>query len=187
MELLFFPTPADFREWLRRNHARAAELWVGYYKKGTGRPSLTWPESVEEALCYGWIDGIRQSVDGEAYTIRFTPRRPSSVWSARNIRTVERLIAQKRMRAAGLKAYEAREGSRSAADSFEERKHLDPAYEKKLRANRKAWAFFESQPPGYRRLTEGWVMAAKKEETRLKRLQVLIEDSAVGRRIKPLR
>jgi uncharacterized protein YdeI (YjbR/CyaY-like superfamily) len=186
MELLFFPTPADFREWLRKNHAQADELWVGYHKKGTGKPSLTWSESVEEALCYGWIDGLRQKVDGEAYAIRFTPRRSGSSWSARNVQTVEHLIAQKRMRAAGLKAYRDRAPSATAVPP-RERSTLDPAFEKILRSNRQVWAFLQSQPPGYRRLTGQWVMAAQKEETQRKRLAVLIEDSAAGRRIKPLR
>jgi len=184
---IFFPTPVDFRRWLARNHKTAAELWVGYYKKGSGKPSMTWPESVEEALCYGWIDGIRKSINSEAYMIRFTPRRKSSNWSAVNIRTVERLIAEKRMKPAGLAAYQAREESKSEVYSFENRKELDPACEKKLRANKQAWAFFQSQPPGYRRTAGHWVMSAKREETRLKRLARLIADSAAGERIGPLR
>lgn len=183
----FFPTPADFRRWLAKNHNTAPELWVGFHKTSTGKPSITWPESVAEALCYGWIDGIRKTVNADSYMIRFTPRHKRSNWSAVNIRTVERLIAERRMKPAGLTAFKARDESKSEVYSFENRKELDPAYVKKIRANRKAWAFFESQPPGYRRTAGHWVMSAKREATRLKRLATLIDDSARGERIGPLR
>lgn len=182
----FFKTPAEFNRWLAKNHQKADELWVGYYKKGTGKPSMTWPESVEEALCYGWIDGLRKSIDEKSYMIRFTPRKPTSNWSAVNIRTVKRLIQENRMKEPGLQAYRRRDPAKPAVYSFENRKVLAPAYKSRLKANTAAWAFFQSQPPWYRRTAGHWVMDAKREETRLKRLRQLIEDSAAGRTIKPL-
>ena len=189
MKPTFFPTPADFREWLERHHPTAGELLVGFYKKGSGRPSITWPESVDEALCFGWIDGVRRTIDDESYSIRFTPRRPRSNWSAVNIRRVAELTKLGRMRPAGLRAFEARDPKRSAIYSFEQRKEaqkLSPEYQATLEANKKAWAFFQSQAPYYQRTASWWVMSAKKEETRLKRLATLIDDSAHGRRIGPL-
>lgn len=184
----FFPTPTDFRRWLQKNHQRAAELWVGFRKRGTGRPSLTWPESVEEALCFGWIDGLRKSIDAGSYMIRFTPRKPTSTWSAINIKTVNRLTTEKRMKPAGLAAFRARKESKSGIYSYENRSQkLDPAFEKKFKTHKAAWSFYESQPPWYRRTSTHWVMSAKREETRLKRLATLIADSAQGRRVGPLR
>jgi uncharacterized protein YdeI (YjbR/CyaY-like superfamily) len=187
VKLRYFPTPRAFREWLERSHLKVEELWVGFYKKGTGRPSITWPESVDEALSFGWIDGLRRSVDDESYCIRFTPRKSSSIWSAVNIRRVRALIAEGRMRPAGLKAFEARKENRSGVYSFEQRpRSLDPPYERMFRKNERAWAFFQSQPPWYRRTSIWWVVSAKKEETRLKRLSTLIDDSARERTIAPL-
>ena len=186
MKPTFFAKPADFRTWLEKNHDKVAELLVGFYKKGSGKPSITWPESVDEALCFGWIDGVRRRIDDESYSIRFTPRRPRSIWSNVNTRRVAELTKQGRMHRAGLEAFEARDAKRSGIYSFEQRERnqkLDAAHEAKLRANRKAWAFFQAQPPGYQRLASLWVMSAKKEETRLRRLAVLIDDSAAGRRI----
>ncbi len=184
METIFFQSPDEFRRWLERHHAEARELWVGYYKKGTGRPSMTWPESVDEALCFGWIDGIRKSVDAESYRIRFTPRRPRSIWSAVNIRRAEELTAQGRMRPAGRKAFEARTENRSGIYAYEQRKpEFEGPYAKLLRENRAAWKFFQSRTASYRKLATWWVLSAKKEETRLKRLAKLIEDSAAGRTI----
>ena len=186
MKPTFFATPADFRDWLEKNHASAAELLVGYYKKGSGKPSITWPESVDEALCFGWIDGIRRSIDADSYSIRFTPRRARSIWSNVNTKRATELTEQGRMRPAGLKAFEARDPKRSGIYLFEQREKaqtLDPAFEAKFRKNRKAWAFFETQPPGYRRLMSLYVMSAKKEETRLKRLATVMRESAAGRRI----
>lgn len=182
----FFATPADFRKWLSSNHDKAQELWVGFYKKETGWPSITWPESVDEALCVGWIDGIRKRLDDESYVIRFTPRKPRSIWSAVNIRRVAELTREGRMRPAGLEAFERRSEDRSAIYSYEQPKTtvFDEEAERQFRANRKARDFFESQPPGYRRLATFFVMSAKKEETRRKRLQRLIADSAAGRRIR---
>ena len=180
----FFKTPSDFREWLAANHAKTKELWVGFYKKGSGKPSITWPESVDEALCFGWIDGLRKNIDEDSYMIRFSPRKPGSIWSAVNIRNAERLIKERRMQPAGLKAYEARKENRSGIYSYEQRSpELVEPYLGKLKRNRKAWAFFQAQPPSYRKTVNWWIVSAKKEETRLKRLEQLIEESAQGRRI----
>jgi len=188
MKPTFFKSPADFRKWFEKNHAKAQELLVGFYKKGSGKPSITWPESVDQALCFGWIDGIRKSIDDISYTIRFTPRKPRSIWSAINIKRVEELIKLGLMKPAGLEAFQKRNEERSGVYSFEQKNHkLDGAYEKKFRANKKAWTFFQSQPPWYQRTSIWWVMSAKKEETRLKRLATLIDDSAHGRTIAPLR
>ena len=188
MKPKFFPTPADFRAWLEANHETAKELLVGYYKKGSGRPSITWPESVDEALCYGWIDGVRRSLGGNAYTIRFTPRRPTSIWSAINVAKVKELTKQGRMRAAGDRAFAARTAERTGVYSFERKEaaKLSRTETKLLRVNRKAAAFFEAQPPGYRATALHWVVSAKRPDTRERRLSQLIADSAAGRRIGPL-
>src|SRR5215210_352049 len=166
MEPTFFKTPADFREWLERNHASERELLVGYYKKGTGKPSLTWPESVDEALCFGWIDGIRRSIDDESYSIRFTPRKASSHWSSVNIKRVAELEKEGRMRPAGRAAFERRSEERSGLYSYERRMaaKLEPEQEAEFRADAEAWRFFESQPPGYKRTAINWVISAKREE-----------------------
>ena len=188
MEPIFFEMPAEFRRWLKKNHAKIAALWVGFYKRSTGKPSLTWPESVEEALCFGWIDGIRKSIDATSYMIRFTPRKPASTWSAINIKTVTRLIEEGRMQPAGVAAFKARKDHKSGIYSYENRPQtLDPAYEKTFRRNKAAWAYFEKRPPWYRRTASYWVMSAKKEETRARRLATLIADSAEGRPIGPMR
>lgn len=187
-EALFFDSPAAFRRWLEHHHATAKVLWVGYHRKETGRPSLTWPESVDEALCFGWIDGVRHSVDAVRYKARFTPRRPGSVWSAVNLRRAEALIAEGRMTAAGLAAYEARRSDRTKRYSFEqEGAGLAPAHERILKRNRRAWTFWSSQPPGYRKTASWWVESAKREETRLRRLDQLLADSEAGLRIALLR
>ena len=179
MNPVFFPTPADLRKWFKAHHATEAELLVGYYKKDSGQPSITWPESVDEALCVGWIDSIRRSVDDRRYTIRFTPRKPGSIWSAVNIKRAEELMAQGRMRPAGLKAFEARKENRSGVYSYEQRSpELVEPYLKKLRQNKTAWAFYQAQPPSYRKAVNWWVVSAKQEATRLKRLNQLIELSA---------
>ena len=184
MKPTFFKSPAEFRQWLEKHHATAQELWVGFYKKASGKPSMTWPQSVDEALCFGWIDGIRKSVDDVSYTIRFTPRKSRSVWSVVNIKRVEELNRQGRMQPAGRKAYEARVEHKSGIYSYEQRPaELDGPYGKKLKHNKEAWTFFEAQPASYRKAVIWWVLSAKKEETRLKRLGQLIEDSAQGRRI----
>ncbi|MEO8431112.1 MAG: YdeI/OmpD-associated family protein [Acidobacteriota bacterium] len=184
----FFATPADFRAWLEAHHETKKELLVGFRKKATGKPSITWPESVDEALCVGWIDGVRRRVDESAYTIRFTPRRPKSIWSAVNVARVAALTKLGRMKPAGLRAFAARTLDRTGIYSFERKEaaKLTTAQEEVLRANRKAAAFFEAQPPGYKRLALHWVVSAKREETRERRLQQLIADSEAGRRIGPL-
>jgi uncharacterized protein YdeI (YjbR/CyaY-like superfamily) len=186
---LFFPTPAEFRAWLEQNHTSAGELSVGFYKRDSGKPSMTWPESVDAALCYGWIDGVRHSIDAVSYRIRFTPRKPRSTWSAINVRRVEELTKLGLMRPAGVKAFEARKGDKTGIYSYEQRKQarLTPAYEKQFRANQKAWDFFQAQPPWYRRTAAYRVISAKQEATRQRRLAELIRDSAAGLSIKELR
>lgn len=190
MDPLFFPTPADFRAWLEAHHASETELLVGFHKKGTGMPSITWPESVDEALCFGWIDGVRRSLGAESYTIRFTPRKARSFWSNVNIRRAGELTAAGRMTPAGLRAFEARSGERSGVYSFEQTGKdavvLTPEMESRFRADAGAWEYFQSRPPWYRQTATWWVISAKKEETREKRLATLIADSAAGRPIRGL-
>ena len=185
MAPLYFASPSEWRRWLTAHHADTDELWVGFHKRATGKPSLTWPESVDEALCFGWIDGLRKRLDAERYMIRFTPRRDGSIWSAVNVRRVAELTRKRRMRAAGLRAFKGRTAAKTAVYSFEQRKkpQLAPAYAKRFKANGAAWQFFTTQAPWYRRTTTFWVISAKQEETRLKRLAKLIDDSANGRRI----
>lgn len=189
MKPTFFATPAEFRRWLKHHHESAAELWVGFHKKGSGRPSITWPESVDEALCFGWIDGVRKRIDDDSYVIRFTPRKPGSTWSLVNTRRAEDLIASGRMQPTGRRTFEQRDPARSGVYSFEQREHakLTPAQETQFKANRQAWTFFQSQPPGYRKIAVFWVVSAKQEATRARRLQLLINDSAAGQRIGLLR
>jgi uncharacterized protein YdeI (YjbR/CyaY-like superfamily) len=188
-DAVYFPSPAAFRRWLAANHETAAELIVGFHKTHTGRPTLTWPESVDEALCFGWIDGIRRRVDAERYTIRFTPRRKRSIWSQINVKRVGVLTREGRMRPAGLRAFEARHADRTGLYSFERRETaaFDPAELKQFRARRRAWRFFESQPPGYRKVATFYVTSAKRLETRARRLAMLIADSEAGQRIAPIR
>jgi uncharacterized protein YdeI (YjbR/CyaY-like superfamily) len=185
----FFSSPDQFRAWLEDNHDDETEVLVGYYKKGTGRPSLTWAESVDEALCFGWIDGVRRGIDDASYSIRFTPRKPRSTWSAVNIRRVGELVEEGRMTAAGLAAFERRTEDRSRIYSHERREDakLEPEQEARFRANEAAWAWFEGQAPSYRRTALHWVVSAKRPETRERRLTALIEDSAAGEKVKPLR
>ncbi|MDH3207886.1 MAG: YdeI/OmpD-associated family protein [Gemmatimonadota bacterium] len=188
MAATFFPTPHDFRNWLAEHHDQADELWVGYYKKATGRPSMTWPESVDEALCYGWIDGLRRSIDEASYQIRFTPRRRGSHWSRVNLERVTVLTAEGRVTPAGLAVYEAREPEKAGRYSFEQAKaKLSSEQRTAFKANGAAWAFWTAQPPGYRKQATWWVVSAKREETRARRLGTLIQDSANGLRIKQLR
>jgi uncharacterized protein YdeI (YjbR/CyaY-like superfamily) len=184
----FFRAPAELREWLEQHHADASELWVGYYKVSSGSPSITWPESVDEALCFGWIDGIRKTIDEISYTIRFSPRKPGSTWSAVNIRRAQELIEQGRMHPTGLKAFQERRENRSGIYSYEQRQaQLPEEYSAKLEQDKPAWDFFQAQPDGYRKAVMWWIVSAKKEETRLKRLDQLIEDSAQSRMVPPLR
>ena len=182
----FYATPAEWRAWLHAHHADEREHWVGFYKRGSGRPSITWPEAVDQALCFGWIDGVRKSVDGERYMIRFTPRKRGSRWSTVNVARVRELTAAGLMRPAGVAAFEAR--TEVGTYSYEERDAaaFDQERERRLRENAAAWAYFRAQPPWYRRTATHWVMSAKREETRDRRLARLIEDSAQGRPIGPL-
>ncbi|HEX6588395.1 MAG TPA: YdeI/OmpD-associated family protein [Longimicrobiales bacterium] len=184
----FFASGAEFGAWLREHHGTEAELLVGFWKIGSGRPSMTWPESVEQALCYGWIDGVRRSLGDDAYTIRFTPRRSGSIWSAKNLATMRRLLDAGRAAPAGRAVYEARDEAKTNRYSFERAViAFEPQQEKLFRRNRKGWAFFESQPPSYRKPAIHWVVSAKKPETRAKRLAQLIADSEAGMRIAQLR
>ncbi|MCO4291647.1 YdeI/OmpD-associated family protein [Solitalea sp. MAHUQ-68] len=183
MEPTFFATPADFRKWLEHHHQTETELLVGFYKVDSGKPSITWSESVDQALCFGWIDGVRKSLGKESYTIRFTPRRPSSIWSGINIKKVEELTKQGLMQSAGLAAFEKRTEAKSRIYSFEKDPvDLSAEFEKKFKANSKAWDYFQSQAPGYKKQVTHWVMDAKQEATKLKRLETLIAKSATGER-----
>jgi uncharacterized protein YdeI (YjbR/CyaY-like superfamily) len=184
-DVTYFRSPAAFRKWLAAHHATAAELWVGFHKKSSGIPSLTWPESVDEALSVGWIDGIRKTIDAERYTIRFTPRRRGSIWSAINIRRVKALTRERRMRPAGLEAYRARRENKSGIYSYEQRRdRLEEPYAGMLKKHDAAWAFFEAQPPSYRKAVGWWIVSARQEETRLSRLAALIDASARGKRLR---
>jgi uncharacterized protein YdeI (YjbR/CyaY-like superfamily) len=184
----FFSSPAAFRAWFERHHASSSELLVGFYKRGSGKPSITWPESVDQALCFGWIDGVRRSIDHESYSIRFTPRRAGSNWSTINVNRVKELSASGLMSEAGLEAFRRRLENKSGIYSYEQRHSakLTRADESRFKANKKAWAFFQAQPPWYRRTATHWVVSAKKEETQKRRLLTLISDSAKGRTIGPL-
>lgn len=184
LDATFFASPAEFRRWLQRHHRSARELWVGFHRKATGRPTLTWPESVAEALCYGWIDGIRKRVDGTRYAIRFTPRKERSIWSAVNVKTMAELIAAKRVKPAGLRAWERRSDEKTAIYAYErEHASFDAEAERQFRRNRAAWKYWESRPPGYRRLMTFWVASGKRPETRAKRLAELIARCEEGRPI----
>jgi uncharacterized protein YdeI (YjbR/CyaY-like superfamily) len=189
MDATYFASAAEFGAWLDEHHESERELLVGYWKAGSGRPSLTWPESVDEALCFGWIDGVRRRVDDDRYTIRFTPRKPGSNWSAINLAKVETLRAAGRMRPAGEAAWARRRPEREAVYSFEQAEpaRLDAEQEAAFRADAGAWAWFQAQAPSYRRTATHWVTSAKRPETRARRLATLIADSAAGRRIGPLR
>ena len=181
---IFFATPAAFRNWLKKNYSSSREQWIGFYRKGSGQPSITWPESVDEALCVGWIDGIRKSVDEFSYKIRFTPRRRGSIWSAVNIKRVGILSDERRMQPAGLKAFAARKENKSGIYAYEQRRaELEEPYNGMLKKDNAAWTFFQAQAPWYRKQIGWWVISAKKEETRMKRLEKLIETSAKGKRL----
>ncbi|MDQ1713880.1 MAG: hypothetical protein QOE45_3330 [Frankiaceae bacterium] len=184
-EAMFFETPAALREWFAANAATATELFVGYRKKATGLPSVTWAESVDEALCVGWIDGVRRSLGEDAYTIRFTPRRRGSRWSAVNVRRVPALAAEGRMTPAGLAVFEARGAANDTGYSYERRDgRLPPEYEAALRRTKGAWEFWAAQPDGYRRNIAYWVTSAKQEPTRQRRLATLAAASARGERVR---
>jgi uncharacterized protein YdeI (YjbR/CyaY-like superfamily) len=184
LDAIFFSTPAEFRAWLEENHQSQSEVWVGYYKKATGKPTMTWSQAVDEALCFGWIDGKLQRIDDKRHRQRFTPRRPKSNWSAINIAKVAELRAQGRMAPAGEAAFAARQDDRSAVYSYERRHEaaFDAEQEATFRANAAAWAWFSDQSPSYRQTATFWVVSAKRPETRARRLATLIECSAENRR-----
>jgi uncharacterized protein YdeI (YjbR/CyaY-like superfamily) len=184
MQPKFFTTPEQFRQWLEKNHDSATELLIGFHKKASGKKSITYAEALDEALCFGWIDGVRKSLNETSYVQRFTPRKPRSIWSNINVNHVERLKKAGRMHPAGLDAYARRDPERTGIYSFENRpRELDPEYEKMFRQNKAAWKFFQEQPSGYKRLLIFRTMSAKKEETRLRRLKQLIEYSERGERM----
>ena len=187
MEPIFFPSTAEWRSWLEAHHDTETEVVVGFLKKATGRPSMTWSEAVDEAICFGWIDGVRHSHGPDAYSNRFTPRKPRSNWSNVNVAKVERLTAEGRMHPAGVAAFEKRDPARTGVYSFEQGDDGLAEYEAELRRDKKAWAWFESQAAGYRKQAAHWVRSAKREETRRSRLATLIADSRAGQRVKPLR
>jgi uncharacterized protein YdeI (YjbR/CyaY-like superfamily) len=180
MEPIFFKTPNEFRKWLEKHHETEKELLVGFYKVGTKKPSMTWSEAVDQALCFGWIDGVRRSIDDESYCNRFTPRKPTSNWSAINIKKVEELTKAGLMTPAGQKAFELRKEEKSGVYSHE---ILDPAYEKQFKSNKKAWEFFNNQAPSYKKVMLHWIMSAKQEKTRLSRLEKAIRESELGKRV----
>ena len=183
-----FPAAADFRTWLDANHDSATELWVGYYRKSASKTSMTYPEAVEEALCFGWIDGVGRRIDDEVHANRFTPRTKRSTWSAVNVARMGELIAAGRAHPSGIRAFEARTADNTGIYAYENRPaDLPPASLDQLRANGKAWTWWQSQTPGYRRVATWWVASAKQEMTRERRLASLIEDCAAGRKIKSQR
>ncbi|HLI50176.1 MAG TPA: YdeI/OmpD-associated family protein [Thermomicrobiaceae bacterium] len=183
-EVIFFESPGAWRDWLAANHQSASELVLGFRKKGSGKTGISYKEAVDEALCYGWIDGVRKRIDDSSYLIRFSPRKPSSIWSAFNIKRVEELRAEGRMQPSGIAAFEDRREDRSRIYSFEVGpKELEPEMEARFRAHPKAWDFFQSQPPSYRQPAIWWVISAKKEETRQRRFERLLADSAEGKRL----
>ena len=184
MDPTFFADQNDFRQWLAKNHDKVTELLVGFYKLGSGTPSMTWPESVDQALCYGWIDGVRRRIDDESYSIRFTPRKPTSIWSAINIKKVEELTKQDLMQPAGIAAFEKRTENKSKIYAYENApSELSPEFAKLFKANKKAWAFFTTQAPSYQRVVIHRIMTAKQEKTRLSRLEQAITESEKQKRI----
>jgi len=186
-KITFFPAQSALRKWFERNHNKQDELWAGYYKKHTGKPSITWQESVDEALCFGWIDGIRKSIDDESYKIRFTPRRKGSTWSAVNIKRINELIKLGLVKPAGLDAFNQRDEKKTRQYSLEQKEITLPSeFAKKIKANKKAWEYFQKLPPYAKRLSIWWVIEAKRDETKLKRLNTLIECFSKGKRIPAL-
>ncbi len=189
MDILFFKTSKNFRKWLAEHHDKQTEQWVGYYKKATKKETITWEESVKEAICFGWIDGIRKSINEESYKIRFTPRKPNSIWSLKNMKIIQELIDKGLMHQAGLDIYAKRKESKTGIYAFEQKNvALSVDYEKQLKANKKAWTYFSTKAqPSYRKTAIHWVMSAKQEKTRIKRLNQLIADSEDERKVKPFR
>jgi len=188
MKPKFFKNQKELRKWFEKNHKNEKEIWVGFYKKNSGKANFTWSQSVDQALCFGWIDGIRKSIDEVSYMIRFTPRNPKSNWSAINIKKISELTKLGLMHPAGVEAFKKREDERSEVYSFEQNIiKLSREYELKFKSNKKAWKFFQSLPPSTKKPSIWWVMSAKKEETQLKRLDTLIKSSAESVIIPPLR
>lgn len=184
---VFFPSQKDMRNWFEKNHKKEKQLFVGFYKVSTGKPTITWSQSVDEAICFGWIDGVRRSVDDESYCIRFTSRKPTSNWSVINIKKVEALKNLGLMKPEGLHAFSLRKENKSKIYSYENPAiGFDKLYEKKFKASKEAWKYFQSMAPTYKKTTTRWVMSAKQEETRLKRLDELIRDCALGKKIKAM-
>ena len=184
MKPTFFATQKEFRKWLAKNHKEETELIVGFYKVGSGKASMTWSQSVDQALCFGWIDGIRRSIDSESYNIRFTPRKPTSSWSTINIKKVESLTKAKLMTAAGIKAFELRKEDKTGIYSHENKPvSLTKTYEKRFKTNKEAWAFFHSQAPSYKKVMVHWIMSAKQEKTQLARIEKLIAVSGQKKRM----
>lgn len=184
MKLKYFKSSAHFRQWLEVHHASATELWLGFHKKDTGKGGITYAEALDEALCFGWIDGLKKRVDELSFMQRFTPRKPKSIWSLINIGHVKRLTKAGRMMPAGEKAFAARTAARSGVYSFENRpRELSPEYQRQFQGDKAAWDFFQQQPPGYQRLMAFWVMSAKQEKTRQRRFAQLMSDSKCGRRL----
>ena len=180
----FFSTQEEFREWLKKNHKKETELLVGFWKVRTKKPSMLWSQSVDQALCFGWIDGVRKSIDEESYSIRFTPRKPTSIWSAINIKKMEDLTKAGLMTEAGQKAFALRQPERSAIYSHEkDLATLYPDYETQFKANKKAWEFFNNQAPSYKKVMLHWITSAKQEKTRLSRLEKTIKESESGKRV----
>ncbi|MGE5798287.1 MAG: YdeI/OmpD-associated family protein [Ignavibacteria bacterium] len=188
MGIKFFKSPRELRSWFEKNHDKKQEQLIAFYKKDSGKPSITYQEALDQALAFGWIDGVRKSIDEKSYMIRFTPRKPKSYWSAVNIKHVKRLMKLGSMHQSGIKVFESRDKEKSEKYSFErENVKMNSNYEKLFKANKKAWDFFQSKPPSYRKPALWWIMSAKQEETRLRRLDQLIKYSESGEKIPPLK
>lgn len=184
MPIKYFKTQMEFRQWLERNHDKSSELWVGLHKRSSNKPSVSYKEAVDEALCFGWIDGVRKSVNESSYTIRFTPRKPLSIWSRINIKRANELKELGRMKPSGLRAFEGRDPKKADLYSFENQpRQLDPEFEKRFKRNKKAWAFFEGLPPFFKKTSVFWIMSAKREGTRLRRLETFMDSCARGERL----
>jgi uncharacterized protein YdeI (YjbR/CyaY-like superfamily) len=184
MEVVFFTDQFEFRQWLEENHQKEKELVAGFYRKSTGKPTMTWPESVDQALCFGWIDGIRRKIDDESYCIRFTPRNPSSTWSALNVKKAIELIKKGLMQPAGLSLFMNRKEEKTAIYSYENKPEALPDYmQEKFKQSKEAWDFFSAQPPSYRRTVYFWILSAKRKETQLARLEKIIRECELKKRL----
>lgn len=184
MKPIFFPNQDEFRKWLEKHHQKETELLVGFYKVNSGKPSMSWSQSVDQALCFGWIDSVRRSIDEESYCIRFTPRKPTSIWSAVNIKKIEELSKAGLMTEAGLQAFGHRKENKSSIYSHEKPSKIATEYEALFKKDKVAWSFFEQQAPSYKRIITHWIMSAKQEKTRLSRLEKAIAESGELKRIR---